>query len=348
VSIWRRVRSLFPATEVGVYLDHAGTAPVSSWVEEAVRQFVEAAARRGGGDHEAKISLELARVRARVATLVGATPAEIAFVPHAERGLEKVAGDVDWRRGDVIAVAGDEGAHAWRNLALRGVEIHRVPDDAGALKLERVETALRRPRVRLLAISAVDPESGSRAPLADLGRLCEERGVLFCVDASHQLGCLELDVAVGGVDYLVSDAHRFLLGLAGTALLYRNRRCAQPEALASAAFESGPANALGITALGAAVDLLLELGVDRIERHVLELTDRLRLGLEARGIASATPRDATRSGIVAFRLGDEAPSRTAERLLARGFCVATTATAVRVSPHCYTRLAEIDALLDAL
>jgi selenocysteine lyase/cysteine desulfurase len=181
-----------------------------------------------------------------------------------------------------------------------------------------------------------------------VGRLCEERGLLFCVDASQQLGCLELDVAAAGVDYLVSDAYRFLLGLAGTALLYRNRRCAQPDAPASAAFESGPANAVGITALGAAVDLLLELGVDRIERHVLELNDRLRLGLAARGIASTTPTEAMRSGIVAFRLEGEAPTRTAERLLARGFCVATTATAVRVSPHCYTQLAEIDALLAAL
>ena len=59
------------------------------------------------------------------------------------------------------------------------------------------------------------------------------------------------------------------------------------------------------------------------------------------------PKEA-RSGIVAFRLEDEAPTRTAERMLARGFCVGTTATAVRVSPHCYTRLAEIDALLEAL
>ncbi len=65
MSIWRRVRSLFPVTEVGVYLDHAGTAPVSSWVEEAVRQFVEVAARRGGGDHEAKISLERCSCSAR-------------------------------------------------------------------------------------------------------------------------------------------------------------------------------------------------------------------------------------------------------------------------------------------
>ncbi len=103
MSIWRRVRSLFPVTEVGVHLDHSGAAPVSSWVEEAVRQFVEVAARRGGGDHEAKISLELARVRARVATLVGATPAEIAFVSHAERGLEKVAGDVELETAELMA-----------------------------------------------------------------------------------------------------------------------------------------------------------------------------------------------------------------------------------------------------
>ena len=149
MSLWRRVRSLFPVTEVGVYLDHAGAAPVSSWVEEAVRQFVETAARRGGNDHHAKVSLELERVRGRVAALVSAQPTEIAFVADAERGLERVAGDIDWHRGDLIVVASDEVPPAWKNLAQCGVEIHRVPLDAGAIIVSAVITDLQEQAERM-------------------------------------------------------------------------------------------------------------------------------------------------------------------------------------------------------
>lgn len=348
LSLWRHVRSLFPVTEAGIYLDHAGAAPTSSRVEEAVRQFVDAAARRRGLDLDAQTSREVERVRARVALLLSARPAEVAFVPHAERGIELAAGDIDWRSGDAVAVAGDAVPLVWRQLAERSVETHCVPLDQGALRLERVEAALRHPRVRLLALASVDPGSGARAPLLEVGRLCQERGVLLCVDASQQLGCLELDVSAAGIDYLVCDAHRFLLGLAGTGLLFRNRRCARSDASASVAFESGPPNALGIAALGAAVDLLLELGIDRIEQRVLALIGRLADGLEARDIPTAAAPEAARSGILAFRLESEAPARTAERLRARNIHVATTAAGVRVSPHGYIEPREIDALLERL
>jgi len=348
VSVWRRARSLFPATQFGVHLDHAGAAPVSSRVEEAVRLFIEAAARRATSDHEARVSDGIERVRGRVAALLSARPAEIAFLSHSGRALAEVACDVDWRRGDAIAVGGDSVPQALAALERRGIELRRVPREAGALQLESLDTALRHPRVRLLFLAAVDPESGARAPLAAVGRLCQERGVLLCVDANPQLGALALDVGASGVDYLVCDAHRFLLGVAGTAVLFRSGRCARSETSAAADFESDAPNALGITALGAAVDLLLELDPERVERRVLGLTDRLHVGLEARGIPSVAPPDDERSPIVCFRLAGETPERTAERLRKREIRVAVTSAGVRVSPHCYLEPAEIDATLAAL
>lgn len=348
MSAWQRVRSLFPVTDAGVYLDHAGAAPVSSRVDEAVRGFLDAAMRRGGLEYDARVAREVERVRVRVASLLAAEPGEIAFVSRAERGLERVAGDVDWRRGDALALASDGEPPVWRRLAERGVEILRVPLEGRAPRLERLEAALRHPRVRLLALAGVDASCGARAPLEAIGRLCRERGVLLCVEGSQQLGCLPLDVGACGVDYLAADAQRFLLGLAGTGILYRSRRSARDAGSAALTFEAGPANAVGIVALGAAVDLLLELGIERIEARVLGLVARLVRGLEERGVDAVCPDDAERSAIVCFRLDREPAARTAERLLARRICVATTPQGVRVSPHAYNDEADIDALLAAL
>jgi selenocysteine lyase/cysteine desulfurase len=332
-----------------VHLDHASRAPVSSRVDEAIRQFLDTATRSGGAEFDARLARVREHVRARVALLVAADPDEIAFVSHAADGLERIADDVGWRRGDaVVLVGGAPEPRGWRRLAEYGVETLRVPTDRGVVCPDRVEAALRHPRARLLLIAAVDPATGSRAPLPALGRLCRERGVLLCADASHQLGCLALRVDACDVDYLVSDAHRFLLAPGGIGILYRRRRVARDASTAGAAFESGPANDLGIAALGAAVDLLLELSCDAIERRILELGARLTDGLLARGVRAISPDDASRSGITVFRLDGEPPARTAARLQACRIIVAAGDAGVRVSPHCYIDPAEIDALLDAV
>jgi selenocysteine lyase/cysteine desulfurase len=114
-------------------------------------------------------------------------------------------------------------------------------------------------------------------------------------------------------------------------------------------FEEGTPNAPGIFALGAAIDLLLELGVEAIAERVLALTQYLEKGLERRGALLRSPRaPGERSGIVSFVWPSEEPRRTAARLRARGVFVVARRGGVRASPHFYNNEAEIDALVEAL
>jgi len=287
-------------------------------------------------------------VRARVGALLGAAPQEVAFVADALRGIEAVLGDIAWRSRDVVLEVGRGVALPEASLADRGVDVLHVPLERGAFSLAPIESALRHPRARLLALASVQAHSGARAPLAPLADLCAERGVLLCVDASHHAGSLPIHLQRDAIDYLVADGHRFLLGLPGTGVLLRNRRIAPALQTAAQRFERGVQGALGIVALGAAVDLLLELTPAAIEKRVLELTDRLVEGLADRGIDPLVPRSAARSAIVSFRVGDEPPATTAARLDARGIWVSAGPDGVRVSPHAYNVPDEIDALLKAL
>jgi selenocysteine lyase/cysteine desulfurase len=235
-----------------------------------------------------------------------------------------------------------------------------------------VEEALRHPRTRLLALSSVEFGSGARNNLPALGRLCRERGVLFCVDAIQSLGCFPLDVEECHVDFLAADGHKWLLSVEGCGLFFcRRALLAQlaPRVIGwrsvtnnldfetyhldlqpgAGRFEEGTPNTPGIYALGAAIDLLLELGVDAIGRRVLELTDRLCEQLKARGAEIASPRAAGQSsGIVAFRLPDEAPGKTAARLRAAGVFVVARRGCVRASPHFYNSPEDLDRLIRAL
>jgi len=368
-----RARSFFPVVRDWIHLDHAGVAPISTRVAEALRRYSDLASHQGAVRYASFVE-EIERVRARAAALIGAAADEIAFVKNTTEGLGIVACGLDWRRGDVVLTCDLEypsNVTPWLSLAPHGVETVILPSHGGCLPLARLDEALRNPRVRLLALSSVEFASGARNDLRSIGRLCRDRGVLFCVDAIQSLGYLPIDVRSDSVDFLAADGHKWLLGVEGCAIFFCSRPLLErvtprivgwknvadpgdfdryqtdlcPDARR---FEEGSPNTAGIYALGAAIDLLLELGVAEIGERVLALTERLAQGLPARDAELLSPRGDAASGIVSFRMAGEDPARTVERLRSRRIHCAVRRRAVRASPHFYIDMAEIDALLEAL
>ncbi len=372
---WQRVRSFFPVTRELAYLNHAGVAPISTRVEEALRRYAAEASHRGAFHYPRVYDAEIERVRGRAALLLGASPDEIAFVKNTTEGLGLVAAGLDWRPGEKVVTCDLEypsNVYPWWSLRGRGVETVMLRGREGRLPLESVIEALQDPAVRLLALSSVEFGSGARNDLRALGRLCRDRGVLFCVDAIQSLGCLPLDTGACGIDFLAADGHKWLLSVEGCGIFYCARRMLdrlQPRIVgwrsvtddhdydryhldlkpSAGRFEEGTPNTGGIFGLGAAIDLILEIGVERIAERVLSLNRRLVDGLAARGVEIRSPRGpAEASGIVSFRVPDEAPAATAARLRRREIFVVERRGGIRASPHFYNEPAEIDALLEAL
>ena len=97
---WARTRSYFPVVQELAYLNHAGVAPISTRVEEALARYAAEATRRGMLRYASFFDAEVERVRGRAAELLGAAPEEIAFVKNTTEGLGLVAG------GLVLGLAG--------------------------------------------------------------------------------------------------------------------------------------------------------------------------------------------------------------------------------------------------
>ena len=370
---WKRTRSFFPITQEWIHLNHAGVAPISTRVEEALRRYAAFATGHGGADYDV-FTREIERVRERAAHLLGAAPEEIAFVKNTTEGIGIVSNGLDWRPGDCVVTCDLEypsNVTPWKSLRERNVDTMMLRGENGMLPIERVDEALRSPRVRLLALSSVEFSTGARNDLEAIGALCRERGVLFCVDAIQSLGCLPLDVQRCGIDFLSADGHKWLLSVEGCGIFYCARHLLEqvtPRVVGwrnvadptdfdryqnelrrdAGRFEEGTPNTPGIFALGASIDLLLELGIDAIAHRVVALTEHLTNGLLSRDAVIFSPGGAAASGIVSFRLPDEAPERTAERLRAQRIHTVVRRGGVRVSPHFYTDEAELDALLDTL
>lgn len=365
-------RDQFPVTAACVYFDHAGVAPVSRRVADATAAFI-ADARDFGRLHYPAWEARAEAVRAAAGRLIGAAADEIAFVASTSDGLSSIATALDWRAGDsVVAVDGEFPANVYPWWALRrvGVETRLAPTIDGRLSVDAV-AALVDDSTRVVSVSAVDFATGHRRPLAAIGELCRRRGVLFCVDAIQALGAVRVDVARDGIDALAADGHKWLCAPEGCGVLYVSRRWLDrlvPQRVGwksvvdasrylpyhfelkkeAQKFECGSSNFLAIHALGAAIDLMFELGVDAIERRVLEVTAALRAVLVARGFRLVSPDGADERAGITTVAATAAPDAVVRRLRAAGVLASARGGGVRLSPHFYCDDDDVARCLDAL
>ncbi|MEW6488889.1 MAG: aminotransferase class V-fold PLP-dependent enzyme [Thermodesulfobacteriota bacterium] len=366
-------RALFPVTEHLCYLNHAGVAPISTRVACARRQATDECLAWGAFRYP-RLLAGIEGARASAARLLGAAPAEVAFIKNTSEGVSHVALGYPWREGDAVVVPEGEfpaNVYPWLSLERRGVRVLRVPAREGRLSLDDFRAALDQPGVRVLAVSSVEFETGFRNDLPALGQLCRERGIFFFVDAIQSLGCLPLEPEACGIHALAADAHKWLLGPEGIGVFYLAREvwdrlvpaevgwnavsaplefsrinfALRPDARK---FECGSQETILVHGLGAALDLILEAGIGTIGRRVLETADLLAEGLSARGYRVLSSRQpAERSGIVAFA-PRHGPAAVVERLASARVFAAARGRGVRVSPHFYNDRDDAARFFEAL
>ena len=365
-------RREFSVTKDHIYLDHAGVAPVSLRVRAAIEGFLREST-GGGAFHYPAWAHEVARIRERCAALIGAEADEIAFVKSTSHGLSLSAGGLDWRAGDNVLYCENDfpsNIYPWLSLEKRGVETRAVPHRQGRVSIEDIKERMDG-RTRLVAVSSVQFSSGYRIELKVLGELCSGKGVLLCVDAIQSLGVLKMDVRNAKIDLLSADAHKWMLGPEGIGIFFCRKDLAEkldPVLVGwksvknefdfdhpklelknnALRFEEGSQNLLGIIGLGAAIDLLLEVGIGNIEDRVLSLGDSIIEHLDRRGFELLTPRQrGERGGGVSFR-GNFDPLALRDRLREMSVLVNVRGGGLRVSPHFYNTEQEIETLFQMI
>ncbi|HYP13840.1 MAG TPA: aminotransferase class V-fold PLP-dependent enzyme [Bryobacteraceae bacterium] len=364
-----RYRHQFPVTEKFVYLNHASVAPVSRRCAEAMKDLADDVLMNGSDNYDTWLdAYEGTRVAA--ARLINADRSEIAIVKNTSEGIATVALGIDWRPGDKVVAFQEEfpaNLYPWRRLEAQGVNVEwlSIRDS-----LDRIDEAAR--GARLLSVSFVQYLSGFRADLDAIGEICRRRGTFFFVDAIQGLGAFPLDVRRAGIDALAADGHKWLLGPEGCGILYIQRdqqdmiqpaefgwtnvagygSYSSPDmALRSDAgrYECGTLNTVGCFGLRAALDFILEVGVDAIAPAVRGLADQIAEGVRAKGYELAverTPADA--AGIVAFRKEGMDSRSIVRQLRDRGLILAPRQGWVRASPHFYIESQEITRLITEL
>ena len=367
--LWLRYREYFPVTQHLIYLHHAGVAPLSRPAADAMRELADDASRFGSFHYDAWLGTYDA-LRGSAARLIGADPGEIALVKNTSEGIATVAIGLDWRPGDKVVAFKEEfpaNYFPWKRLEARGVRVQwlSIHDELGL-----VDEACR--GARLLSISFVQYLSGQRADLEAIGAICHRHGCLFMVDAIQGLGAFPINVRKARIHFLAADGHKWLLGPEGCGILYIQKdlqdhvepvefgwtNVARYEDYASrdmalrpdaGRYECGTLNTIGCFGLRAAIDFLLEIGVERIAPVVQALGDQVAAGVVSKGyelLGVRTP--ANGAGIVCFRKEGLDSRLVVRQLKEQGIIAAPRQGWVRASPHFYISPEEIDRMIHAL
>jgi cysteine desulfurase / selenocysteine lyase len=360
----------FPVREHMLYLDHAAVCPLPRPVAEAMRQRITDQELTGHEKHRDWRNNYLA-CRHLGSLLVGCQADDISIVRSTSEGLSLIAEGLDWQAGDEVLVGSEEFAAnvaPWLALTRRGVSVVRYPQPDGRVDPQVVEEHLSE-RTKLLSVSWVAFHSGWIAPLAQLGRLCRDRGVLLVVDAIQGLGVLPMQMGPLAVDAVVADGHKWLLGPEGAGLMattpelrarlapvisgWRNVELAPHDYFLQRLehltdgrrFEPGATNDIGVAGLAAALDLIAAVDRENIQARVEMLARLVTRVLLAHGWDVFSPGSGHPiAGIVAARPPRVSPNDARRRLLERRVLVSARQGYVRFSPHFYIGRGEIEAL----
>lgn len=353
---WDAIRGLFPSLSRWTYLNTATFGQLSTRTEQAVldhfarrRELACSDFLSWFDDHD--------RLREKIARLISARSADIAFFPNASSALAVLIHGLALQPGDEVLTLEQEFPNQIYAPLYRGARLVEVPP-------ERLPDAIS-PRTRLVAISSVNYTTGLRAPLEAISGECRRRGIPLYIDGTQHVGALRFDFARIAPDMLAVNAYKWMLAPNGAAFAAVHERLrprlaplavgwrshhdwrqvaalwhGRPELKDSAEkYEGGMLPSALLYGLEASVDLMLELGPERIERRVLELAAGAR-----RLFPQALPHHD--SPIVAVPMENAAAA--AARLKQQRILVSARHGLLRVSPHFYNNEADIARLGEAL
>jgi cysteine desulfurase/selenocysteine lyase len=304
-------------------------------------------------------------IRSSIAKLIHCSPGDIAFIPNAATALGLLMSGVSWEAGDQVIALEHEFPNNlyWPSLLkASGVEFLEVP-------WNRLYESLTE-RTRLVLVSAVNYSTGFRVPAEELGEVLRQRGILYYLDGTQSVGALKVDIQAVQPDMLAVHGYKWLISPNGAGFVYvkpslreqlrpnvigwrshkdwrrvDNLHHGAPEFVSDAEkYEGGMLNFPSLYAMGASIDMMLELGPDRIEHRVLELADQCARVLENAG----GEIDHRGSPILLARFRHLDVAQLSRKLREQRIVVSARHGRLRVSTHFYNDESDLQKLQEAL
>jgi cysteine desulfurase/selenocysteine lyase len=383
-----KARAETPAAENGIYLNNAGCSLMPGPVIDAVQGYFALEARTGGYPTMMQEAKKIDAVYTSIASLINAKPKEIALMSSHGVAWSSVFYGLSFKEGDRILTSRSEyGANYVAFLQMQkrtGCVIDVIPcANSGATDPVALEKMID-DRVKLIAITWIPTNGGLMNPAAEIGRVANDHGIPYLLDACQAVGQTPVDVHELGCDYLTATGRKWLRGPKGTGFLYvREDRLAtgNPEPAiiddfgapwtdaneyilvdSARRFESHEKEPALMLGLGAAAEYAQALGLENIRKCVDDLAEGLRselanlpgitvqnLGTEHAGLVTFTHDTVAAADITAALQNENISVKTIPRA---GALLDTLArdlpVLVRISAHYFNSEDELDTTMSVL
>jgi len=367
--------------EDATYLNLAGQSPMPKVSIRAVQAALEA--KKFPHQKPDSTFYEVPdRLRASLAKLIGAQPEELALTSGASAGVAAVAYALDWKPGDEVVTAKGEFPlqyTAWKPMEEReGLKLEIVSPRERFITADDLIAAIT-PRTRVVSVSLVRYDDGSRLDAARVAAACHKQGALLLLDASQCCGAIPMDVKQLGADFIVSAGYKWLLGPFGTGFFWAKSEhlqrvrpgpfywmalmgshnfaalnFADPKPAANAKRWDSPEWAsyfnFNLAAMETSVDLVKRMGPELVQAHNRKLIDLMFERLPKDRFVPASPLDAARRGpygCFAAR-SQEKTTEVYQHLRKENVVVSLREGNIRVSPHLYNSERDIDRLISVV
>ena len=334
----QRARQDTPGSAHVLHFNNAGSSLMPQPVLDATINHLQLEAQIGGYEAFKQANDAIEHVYDAAASLIGCSRAEIAILENATRAWDMAFYSIPFQAGDRILTSMTEYASnyiAFLQIARKtGVIIEAIPnDDYGQVSVEALRHIIDE-RVKLIAVTHVPTSGGLVNPIAEIGKVAREAGILYLVDACQSVGQMPIDVNTIGCDMLSTTGRKYLRGPRGTGFLYVRRAVLEhlePPFLDMHAatwvardryemrsdarrFENWEANYAGKIGLGVAIDYAMQWGVDTTWRRIKTLAYQLRTQLSPLPGVIVRDRGVIQCGIVTFTIEGKEPEAIQQAL----------------------------------
>ncbi len=368
----------FENFEGNVWLNAASEGPLPKVAAKALQEAVEWKSRPYELTIPKFMSVPL-ELKKSIGALMGVDYRDVILANSASYGLHILANGIRWNSGDEVLLMQNDfptNILPWLALEKRGVKVKQECPENRVFSSEEIERFLT-PRTRLLCLSHVHTFSGITLDVSKIAEICKKKGVLFVLNLSQSLGTMPINILTMNVDAIVCAGYKWLCGPYGTGFAWISPKIREGleynqaywvSAMSEKELESegviglkdqntarkfdvfGTANFFNFIPFKASIDYFLDIGLNQIKSKQQELIDYFISNLKPTiyEIISPVEREDRSSLIVIFHKKGELNKQIHQSLLDAGMYTALWKNNIRIAPHIYNSMGDMEKLLKLL